>query len=143
MLMYQIRSDPPSSNWSPYKKRGIWPQRHVQRENTQGEAEIGVGRHRGWYRNRYMDFSQGGAETGRGGGVPREGWRQKKDQRAEKEVPQPHSLSARTNEQTRVFFHQQVELGGSCQAGEDGECPPNKRSFSSCLGMFLKVPVSR
>ena len=36
-----------------------------------------------------------------------------------------------------------MELGSPCWAREDRELTQNKRSFSGCLGIFLKVPVLR
>lgn len=90
VLMYQIRSDPPSSNWSPYKKRGIWPQRHAQRENTQGEAEIGVSRHRGWYRKGIWTA----ADRRRGRGTPGRLEADKRPEGRERGPPVPQPVSS-------------------------------------------------
>ena len=42
-----------------------------------------------------------------------------------------------------LFCFPLVELGSICQAREDWEVPRNKRSFGSCLEIFLKISIPR
>ena len=77
----------------------------------------------------YVGHTQGAAETGGGERKAEEG-------RCSLEVWR----SAQTDEWKQSFSPHQVEIGPYVRP-EKTELPRNKRSFSSYLGISLKVPV--
>ena len=91
-----------------------------------------------------MCRNTGGAETGGRG---------RKDRRGKvlaegrvRVVPVLNLLSSDRGADSRfsvLFCFPLVELGSPCQSGEDREFPGNKGSFSSCMGIFLSVPILR
>ena len=108
-------------------------------------------RHSGWYRSQLCSCTQSGTETGGGGGSV-EG-RRGEALPARLEVDKSPEgrergflilkLISLNRWKDRFSFYQQVEIGCLYQTREDRKLPWNKRSFSSCLGIFLKVSVPR